>query len=718
MKKRGIEILILGLLVIPFLIFLFDNVSAQSCGSVEICGNGADDNCNFAIDSEEDDCYTRGKIYYLSSSLGSDGWSGKAPIWNGTDGPWKNKSILKGYVTTGSASPGDKFLFKRGDIFLQGDSLINGTDIRKSGNSSDWITFGAYGEGSPPKLLGTGGNGIFVLSTNAITKYISFEGFHFFNNSRGIRVSGSQTVSNNNIRVINSIFESDQTGIETHESFNWILYNNTFINFEDHCFLGSLTNGIIINNSCINTGLKCSKNPAEVYCHGFYINGDNITFINNYFLNASGFGINSHRATNVLISNNKFIDGGGSTNGGGLGFSYASSEFDPSWDLTNITIDSNIFENNTITLYLKDIDKLVVRNNLITGSNGYGINLATDNIAGANRNYALNPIIEHNTFFNNLKTDMRFNEVVNGIVRNNLINKTVNYNPVVEVKSSSFSYFGNNFYKVNKLTYGSNFLVNSLSLDFIDFQGFGFDINSLHSFLNSTLDPLFALNSNIILRGNSPAIDVGYNSNLDHDIFGTTRPKGNGYDIGAFENLSETSQAVCGNNVKEGLEECDGINFGIYSGTCSNYSFQYSSGNLICNSCSISTTSCLTTVCGDAQCSNGESCSSCSQDCGVCQTGIGSGTSTASGSGGPIESSIIVNYINKTITFSGIILNNDQICNACDISFLFEGNIVSVQTNSEGKFNVIFENITFKSGISLLQITVQNKTYQKEIYIP
>jgi len=53
--------------------------------------------------------------------------------------------------------------------------------------------------------------------------------------------------------------------------------------------------------------------------------------------------------------------------------------------------------------------------------------------------------------------------------------------------------------------------------------------------------------------------------------------------------------AVCGNGIQEGSEECDGTDFGIYTGTCNNYNSAYSSGNLICTaSCTISTTNCVT----------------------------------------------------------------------------------------------------------------------------
>ena len=66
----------------------------------------------------------------------------------------------------------------------------------------------------------------------------------------------------------------------------------------------------------------------------------------------------------------------------------------------------------------------------------------------------------------------------------------------------------------------------------------------------------------------------------------------------------------CGNNVIEGTEECDGTDFGQYTGTCYNYNSEiYGKGNLSCSgSCTIGNTSCLAPACGDGFLHEGEQC--------------------------------------------------------------------------------------------------------------
>jgi hypothetical protein len=76
--------------------------------------------------------------------------------------------------------------------------------------------------------------------------------------------------------------------------------------------------------------------------------------------------------------------------------------------------------------------------------------------------------------------------------------------------------------------------------------------------------------------------------------------------------------SVCGNDVKEGGEECDGNDFG--SANCQNQGF--TGGILGCEiDCSYNTSSC--TSCGDGRCNGNEACGSCPSDCGACQSGGG-----------------------------------------------------------------------------------------------
>ncbi|MBD3227626.1 MAG: hypothetical protein GF329_05500 [Candidatus Lokiarchaeota archaeon] len=78
--------------------------------------------------------------YYVDATNGDDANSGTSP-----GGAWK--SIFK--VNNYDFNPGDSILFKRGEVWREKLTITN------SGTSSDPITYGAYGAGAKPMLLGS-----------------------------------------------------------------------------------------------------------------------------------------------------------------------------------------------------------------------------------------------------------------------------------------------------------------------------------------------------------------------------------------------------------------------------------------------------------------------------------------------------------------------------------------------------------------------------------
>jgi hypothetical protein len=80
-----------------------------------------------------------GRTFYVSAATGDDRGDGRSP-----QSPWK--SLEK--VNTADLQPGDKVLFRRGDVW-------RGTLIPHSGREGAPITYGAYGEGEKPLLLGS-----------------------------------------------------------------------------------------------------------------------------------------------------------------------------------------------------------------------------------------------------------------------------------------------------------------------------------------------------------------------------------------------------------------------------------------------------------------------------------------------------------------------------------------------------------------------------------
>jgi len=87
---------------------------------------------------------------------------------------------------------------------------------------------------------------------------------------------------------------------------------------------------------------------------------------------------------------------------------------------------------------------------------------------------------------------------------------------------------------------------------------------------------------------------------------------------------------TCGDNAIQLGEECDGINFGAINSCGDGWT-----GTISCTSaCKISYVNCTYAGCGDTICNNGETCSTCSSDCGACPTGgdTGGGSSDSGGS--------------------------------------------------------------------------------------
>ena len=88
-----------------------------------------------------------------------------------------------------------------------------------------------------------------------------------------------------------------------------------------------------------------------------------------------------------------------------------------------------------------------------------------------------------------------------------------------------------------------------------------------------------------------------------------------GFSVFAITAAAALEEAVCGNNIKEAGEECDGTD--LAGETC--ISLDYASGNLSCNdNCTFDTSGCVTaagSVCGNGVCETDESTATCPEDC-------------------------------------------------------------------------------------------------------
>ena len=346
------------------------------------------------------------RTFYISSSLGNDSWSGRAPAWNGTDGPWQTISKVNGE----SFEPGDAILFKRGDTWRET------LEVPSSGNSTDYITFRAYGIGDKPKILGSeqitgwidqGGNiwkseNTFVTLPNSadivFKKLDKSELFGTYNSTTSLlTIEYDYTYSSNYIYVYSTTNPTTAyAGIEVAQRPFCVSTNdNEYLHFDGidvfYCAIAgydsnndheiSDVHGFIIENSEIgfiggkrgDTGFgiatiysdliiknnkihDCGRRGVAIdaYGYGFTVENtlvENNTFYNGYHttgidLDVCAFGNKRYTISwnNVTIRNNLFYESPTRSAADGSNLIFIQNNYPSVCDLTNIYIYNNIFK--------------------------------------------------------------------------------------------------------------------------------------------------------------------------------------------------------------------------------------------------------------------------------------------------------------------------------------------------------------------------------------
>ena len=365
------------------------------------------------------------------------------------------------------------------DVAAAGDSVIvlegnyTGFDIRTSGTENLPIVFKAANQNVVIDQHNYKTNdGINIENAN----WIVIDGFKVINQPRaGIRVAVSDFVIIKN---------------------NYCTSNNTW-----GIFTG-FTNDILIENN------TCSYSTQQ---HGIYVSnsGDRPIVRNNKCFNNTGCGIQ----LNADVSQ------------GGDGI------------ISNAVIKANILHDNGAgggsAINLDGVQNSVVYNNLIYNNHATGIALfMIDGAEGSKNNKVYN-----NTIIN--PQDARWAMLVNNgstgdTLYNNIFINHHSFRGSISVDQSSIQNFCSDY----------NIVVDRLSNDdgesnmsLADWQKLGYDI---HSKIAAPEDQLF-VNSGIgdchLLAG-SQAVDAGtglVSSVVTDDITNVSRPRGNGFDIGAFE---------------------------------------------------------------------------------------------------------------------------------------------------------------------------------------
>ena len=117
--------------------------------------------------------------YYVDATGGDDSWDGLAGSYvSGTHGPWK--TIQK--VNSETQTAGDSVLFKCGEVWREGL-------LPDSGSALGRVTYGSYGEGEKPLLMGS-------MEFNAAADWMNMGGNIWSTKTGAVYVSNSELLSN------------------------------------------------------------------------------------------------------------------------------------------------------------------------------------------------------------------------------------------------------------------------------------------------------------------------------------------------------------------------------------------------------------------------------------------------------------------------------------------------------------------------------------------
>lgn len=509
--------------------------------------------------------------YYIDSRGGDNGNSG-----TNVSSPWKTISKINNLTL----SPGDSVLFKRGETWREQ------LTVTSSGNSSGYITYGAYGSGDKPVIMGS--DSVYDWSdsgTNKWTADFAAEPFNIFftdtsgNVNWGFKESSVSGLNNNyewywssGKLYIYSDSHPDSTyfsveasvrsyGIVlTYGTRNYICVSDFECKFQkDRGIMvgrnaaGQSTNWLIKNNIIHHIGERVNEDGDGIaYYPMDAVIRDNIIFD----CGAHGIYLISYQSpcnNNIIEYNTIFncyhtgIDAmgyGGELDNTTIRYNtlYYTEEFNKT-DFDYAAPTSN-------AIYLSgpysDLTNAKVHNNLVFNSVGGGIHLgintynievynntlykSTDSWSSPIYTTTVGPaIIKNNISMNGGSAAIK--------IINNPENKVLDYNCWYQApgESSNIVYVG---------SYYSNWSSYQSASDF--------DSHSINA------DPLLvkpSINPNSIdfhIHSNSPCIDKGTNVGLSYDYDGNSIPMGNGYDIGAYEYESTT-----GINDYDDIEEID-----------------------------------------------------------------------------------------------------------------------------------------------------------------
>ncbi len=476
---------------------------------------------------------------------------------------WSTISKVKSF----NFQPGDMILFKRGSSWS--DTLT----LSRSGSSGNPIIIKDYGTGNYPGF--TGSTGILSQDIDYITvDSLRFTGFSYagislidssewvirnsvFENAAGMGIRINPKVNGggcNNIDVIKSTFSHVDNGIYT----SYWSSGGTAIDrldglFVDDSVFDHVRNGL---QFWVQKGDATIDQPYDYYYSDMHQRGRrtrNVQLINNNFSDTTGyaFDLNVWGGEN-LVSGNRLINiGSGSANINAMQIGHSDNLIIENNYINGVRSGSTgdghaiILDHNPRGSTENDCDGVIVRGNYITNvftPGGYPSaikiwdaknskiynNILVNNYQGFSCSKSGNTgnLFYGNTIVGSETNSVQFNnEFPSSVWKNNiLVGGDYAFNVI---QGAAYPTEDHNLYFDNAWTNG----------------------NQLKDGTSIYADPEFfnSQNDDFRLAQGSPAVDAGtaVGSEYNTDYFGTPRPQGPGWDIGAIEYRTSTPTYSC-----------------------------------------------------------------------------------------------------------------------------------------------------------------------------
>ena len=175
--------------------------------------------------------------YYVDATDGNDSWDGTASSYiSGTTGPWQ--TVQK--VNSETQSAGDSVLFKCGEVWRE-------TLLPDSGNAAGDVTYGSYGTGDKPLLLGS-------MEMNDTGDWTNVSGNIWSTTTGSATVTGSELLSNTSFDSDTSGWTLYTSGATATGSRNTSVYDSSPASYSIACTDNTGTIKLYTDNISIETG--------------------------------------------------------------------------------------------------------------------------------------------------------------------------------------------------------------------------------------------------------------------------------------------------------------------------------------------------------------------------------------------------------------------------------------------------------------------------------